>query len=614
MSTTQASRRAPTRDVLRLLLDIYRARPRTVIGLIVITLVNGVRTAIYMLSIRGITQGIVDRDLDQAMVWGIAFTVAALFENIMWLVDWFLTSIVTDHAVFAIQDRVLRVAATAELIAFEQATFAERLERATDAVGTRLADIISSIRQLLAVLSAGTSVALSLLVIDARLIPILFAGALPGYWLQVRVAHLMHEARLQHARTDVLLEKLATILTSRAAAAEVRLFGIGPRLTDEWTMHRTRRSDAVTDALQRQSRAGMGSELVHVVALAVAFGLVLWQVLDQSLPLGSWAMVAAAGGWTIGLAHATMSQGSVLRESTAYIGDIFAFEDEANRVRQATRQRREAADRTTPGEPVNPDQRAMRIEARALTFCYPGDGRVVVDDVSLTIEPGEHIAIVGENGAGKSTLVRLLAGLYLPEDGTVLQDGIDTRSSAALRLRKHIGVVFQHFSTWQLTLRENIGFGDVSHLDDDVRLIRAAERAGAAEVAASLPEEWESFLGRTFGDRDLSGGEWQRIALARAFFRPSRFLILDEPTSALDPLAEQRLFDQFNQLTAGRTAITVSHRLGPARFSDRIIVLEHGRIIEAGTPDELMTAGGRYHQMFEAQASWYREDNEVSSE
>lgn len=607
MSDPSRIHRPLGRSVLRLIADIYRARPRAVLGLALVTLATGVRTGIYMLAIRGISQGIVDRDLDAAVLWGVVFAMAVFFENTMWLVDWFLTSIVIDHAVFAIQERVLTVASQAELVAFEHRSFAELLKRATDAVGMRLVSIISGIRQMLVTLSGAASVIASLWVIDPWLIPILIAGAIPGYWLQLRVAHLVHAARLRHARTDVVLDKLATLLTTRSAAAEIRLFGSSSRLVDQWIMHQTRRADEVTDALRTQARSGAASELWHVLAIGLALSLVLWQLLERSLPLGSWVMITTAASWTISLTHATLSKGATFRENASYIDDIFAFEDEADRILRSARTTRATVERQNPAPAHVPNRQAMRIEAHGISFRYPGTERAVIDDITLTIREGEHVAIVGENGAGKSTLVRLLTGLYVPEEGTVLQDGIDTRSESALVLRQQIGAVFQHYSTWQLTLRENIGFGDIAHCHDDARLADAATRAGTWEMVDDLPEGWESWLGRTFGNRDLSGGEWQRIAVARAFFRSSRFLALDEPTSALDPLAEQRIFDQFLQLTVGRTAITVSHRLGPARFADRIMVMERGKIAEVGTHDELMAANGRYCQMFDAQAAWYRD-------
>lgn len=247
----------------------------------------------------------------------------------------------------------------------------------------------------------------------------------------------------------------------------------------------------------------------------------------------------------------------------------------------------------------------MGIGASGVSFSYPDSGHRVVKDVSLTIRPGERIAIVGENGAGKSTLVRLLTGLYSPDSGNVLMDGRESTSDEARDLRGQIGAVFQDYVPWQMTVRDNIGLGNLARIDDDRALAVAAERAGIATLLDGLPDGLDSWLGRQFGDRDISGGEWQRIALARVFFRDSRLLILDEPTAALDPLAEQRLFERFASLTEGGTAIMISHRLGPARYADRVIVMDQGSIVEAGPHDRLLAQGGLYARMFAAQSAWY---------
>jgi ATP-binding cassette subfamily B protein len=212
---------------------------------------------------------------------------------------------------------------------------------------------------------------------------------------------------------------------------------------------------------------------------------------------------------------------------------------------------------------------------------------------------------VGENGAGKSTLVRLLTGLYLPDSGTVSLDGVDTRSNPDQQFSR-IGAVFQDYVSYQLTAKDNIAFGDVSGDGDQARLDLAVRDAGIEDLIASLDDGYDTWLGRQFGERDLSGGQWQRIALARAFFRNADLLILDEPTAALDPKAEQALFERFAALVRDRTAIMISHRLASARFADRILVMDQGALVEDGTHADLMRRQGLYASMFTAQAEWYR--------
>lgn len=217
----------------------------------------------------------------------------------------------------------------------------------------------------------------------------------------------------------------------------------------------------------------------------------------------------------------------------------------------------------------------------------------------------------GQGPPGKSTLVRLLTGLYVPELGTVTLDGVGIASERADQLRSQIGAVFQDYVPWQMTVRDNIGMSDLERIDDDRALLDAAERAGTADLIGTLPEGLDAWLGREFGERDLSGGQWQRVALARAFLRRSRFLVMDEPTAALDPLAEQRLFEQLASVAEGQTVLTISHRLGPARFADRVIVMDAGQIVEMGHHIDLMARDGHYARMFRAQAVWYGEEQSV---
>jgi ATP-binding cassette subfamily B protein len=216
------------------------------------------------------------------------------------------------------------------------------------------------------------------------------------------------------------------------------------------------------------------------------------------------------------------------------------------------------------------------------------------------------VAIVGENVAGKSTLVRLITGLYLPDSGVVRLDGVDTRSDGFEAYQARIAAVFQDYLSYQLPLRDNIGFGAVERPQNDADLMRAAKKANLDGLMDSLDDGLDTWLGRQFGERDLSGGQWQRVALARAFYRDAGLVILDEPTAALDPRAEQALFDRFAELMQDRTAIMISHRLGSARHADRILVMDDGRLVEDGTHEELMAAGGLYAAMFAAQAAWYR--------
>jgi ATP-binding cassette subfamily B protein len=250
---------------------------------------------------------------------------------------------------------------------------------------------------------------------------------------------------------------------------------------------------------------------------------------------------------------------------------------------------------------------AHGVEFRGVWFKYEGHDEWALRDVNLTIRPGEKIALVGPNGAGKTTLIKLLTRLYDPTQGQILLDGVDLREFDPMELRQRIGVIFQDFVRYHLAASENVGFGQIEALDDQERIVGAAEKSGAHALIQRLPEGYATTLGRWFNQgRDLSGGEWQKIALARAFMRDCEVIVLDEPTAALDAENEMRVFEQFRALTADKIAVLISHRFSTVRMADRIFVVENGQISEQGTHADLLLLGGTYARLFSLQAESYR--------
>jgi len=278
-----------------------------------------------------------------------------------------------------------------------------------------------------------------------------------------------------------------------------------------------------------------------------------------------------------------------------YLGDLFAFFDAKPKIVSIE----------NPRPIPNPIASGIRFEN--VSFRYPESDRWVVRHLSFTLKAGEVLALVGENGAGKTTIVKLLARLYDPTEGRILLDGQDLRDYDLLQLRAHIGVIFQDFVRFHFTAGENIAMGRVVAAADQARVEAAAERSLADQVVARLPKGFDQPLGKRFDDGvELSGGEWQKIAIARAYMRDADILILDEPTAALDARAEYEVFKRFRDLSQGKTAIIISHRFSTVRMADRIVVLDAGEIIEAGSHAELVAAGGRYAELFELQAAGYR--------
>ncbi len=247
------------------------------------------------------------------------------------------------------------------------------------------------------------------------------------------------------------------------------------------------------------------------------------------------------------------------------------------------------------------------VRFEGVDFAYPGSREPVLKAIDLELRSGETVALVGENGAGKTTLTKLLLGLYEPTAGNIKVDGTDLRDLELTSWRERVGAVFQDFMTYALTARENVGFGRIERLDDLAAIQSAAERSGAKRIVDQLPAGWETVLGKEFtGGQDLSRGQWQTLAIARLYMRDADVLVLDEPTSALDAMAEVAVYRQFLELSENKTVLLVSHRLGSARLADRVVFLKEGRIVEDGTHDEMVAAGGPYAEMYEMQAGWYR--------
>jgi ATP-binding cassette subfamily B protein len=391
------------------------------------------------------------------------------------------------------------------------------------------------------------------------------------------------------------MQYLEQVLTVDSAAKEVKLFGLGDTLLKRyqdffWSFYR----EDTTLALRR-SRMSVLWGLVSSASFYVVYAYIVWRTLSGSISLGELTFYLTLCRQSQGSFQGLLGNINGLYENGLFLNNLFDFLAIEPRMQPTQNARRV----------VLPIQQG--IEFRNVGFRYPGRDDWALRNVSLTIRPGEKIALVGANGAGKTTLIKLLTRLYDPAEGQILLDGIDLREYDLDNLRSHIGVIFQDFVRYQSTVRENIGFGQISALDDQARLVTAAERGGADEVVAALNDGYDAMLGRWFDKgNELSGGQWQKIALGRAFMRDGAVLVLDEPTAALDAEREYEIFKRFRDLTEGKIALLISHRFSTVRMADRIAVLEGGTLLELGTHHELLSANGTYAHLFNLQAEGYR--------
>ena len=503
-----------------------------------------------------------------------------------------------DRAVAEVDRRLMDAGARlADLVRIERPAFQDQLRLIQDAA--------FFLPRLPALLQDGLGTALTLgglLLLLARLHPglplVLAAVSVPHLFSERRLYELKYEAMSRRSRAAREMNYCVRITTEPAAAKEVRVFGLG-----SFFLRRFRARFETAFAEMRQVRLAhlrmsAAFTALHALALAGGFWYVAVQAGAGQLTLGDIALylsvVAQTQSRFMNLAFWFGFQYEVL----LHLRGLFAFLDQAK-----------------PGIALPPHGQGRQaptelqsgIEMRGVHFRYPESTLPVLEDVNARLPSGTVTALVGANGAGKSTLVKLLTRMYDPDGGEIRVDGVPLAAYELQSLRSRIAVVYQDFARFALTLRENIALGTVELHGVDGQVEEAARWAGADEVAATLPQGFETPLTRRFeGGVDLSGGEWQKVALARAFVRDAALVILDEPTAALDAEAEYRLFERFRQLVAGKTALLISHRFSTVRMADQILVLEGGRIIEAGSHAELIALGGRYATLFEMQAGRYR--------
>jgi ATP-binding cassette subfamily B protein len=323
--------------------------------------------------------------------------------------------------------------------------------------------------------------------------------------------------------------------------------------------------------------------------------VVILRTLAGSISLGTFTFLTGAFARSRSYIERILAGFNDVSEQAVFLKDLFEFFEMQPAIRS--------------GAAAHPAPRPIRrgFEFQSVSFAYPGSDRLVVQNINFSLHPSEKVALIGENGAGKTTLVKLLARLYDPTAGRILLDGVDLREYDVEDLRREIGVIFQDFMRYEMVIRENIGFGNIDSLDDQDRIESAARKSLAESVIDRLPKGYDQMVGRRFeGGVDLSGGEWQKIALARAYMRDAQLLILDEPTATLDARAEYEVFQRFAELTRGRMAVLISHRFSTVRMADRILVLQGGAVGEQGSHEELVSLGGHYAELFELQAAGYR--------
>lgn len=518
----------------------------------------------------------------------------ALFANTLSRVIDYLDSLLADNYTRHVSIQVMKHAADLDLTAYEDPVFYDRLERARVQATDRLG-MIQSIGRLIQQVVTTLILSVSILLFSPWLLLLLVVGVVPAFVGETHFAFLGYAKNFRQTPLRRQLDYLRVLAGSKEAAKELKLFALKDFLTARFTRIANQIYDEDVALVRRKLIAGSLLSAVGTAAYYSAYILVVWRTVKGVLTIGSLTFLAGAilqASTNIQQIFSTLSS---IADQALFLTDLIAFLQMQPSIRS----------KLFAHEVPRPIVRGL--EFRDVSFRYPGTSRLVLHHFSFSLQPGERAALIGENGQGKTTVVKLLTRLYDPLEGQVLLDGVDLREYSLESLYREIGVIFQDFMRYEMTARENVAVGRIEEIDNLSLLHASAHKSLADEVIRALPLGYEQMLGRRFdGGIDLSGGEWQKIALARAYLRDAQLLILDEPTAALDARSEFEVFRRFAELTTGKMALFISHRFSTVRMADRIVVIEGGRIIEDGKHDELTRHGGRYAEMFEMQAASYR--------
>jgi len=494
-----------------------------------------------------------------------------------------------------VQEKIAQRANTLDQSFFDTPAFYDKLERARSEAFRTQAVITAITRGGREVITVCTYVSM-LALLAWWIIPCLLIITIPGWLLRFKYGWLRWRISFIRIPEERLMYYYFQLMTSKEAAKELRLFGLADHLAKLW---RNAFRGFMKQDMQIAAQANGADFVASAFRTATLVGLYAYviyrTVTDARVTIGDLFLYTQAMERTLESMGYVFDSISELYENTLFVSNLFEYLKQEPQI-------------TPPEKPAlvpSPIRHGIRFEG--VSFRYPGCPENVLHDVSFEIGVGEKIALVGENGAGKTTLVKLLSRLYDPQEGRITVDGIDLRQIDPKEWFRQFGIIFQDFVKYWVTARENVGFGQLEYVNDLPRIRAAGDKSGATDCIERLDKSWDTVLGRFFTEgHELSVGEWQKVALARAFLREAQVLVLDEPTASLDAKQEYEIFKRFNELTQGKTTILVSHRFSTVRMADRIFVIERGRLIESGSHDELVSLGGIYADLFDRQASAYR--------
>jgi len=528
--------------------------------------------------------------------WLVASEVAlALLTGILSRSIDYADQLLANRYTYHVSVQVMQQAAQLDLTTYENPVFYDRLERARAQATDRLAMIQQMGRlfqyTVLTLIWSGV-----LIYRSPYMILLLIAGVLPSFFGETHFAFLGYAKNFRQTPAKRQMDYLRQVGGSKEAAKELKLFNLSDYLTDRFKALSKNIYDEDVALNRKKLIWGGLLSLISTLGYYGAYVFAIYEAVAGRYPtIGVFSLITVAIQQSQSNFQQAFSTASGIADQALFLTDLIAFFD------------MKATVQSKPNALPAPRPIRHGFEFRNVSFAYPGTERRVLKNFNFSLEPGERIALIGENGQGKTTVVKLITRLYDPTEGQILLDGVDLREYSLEDLHREMGVIFQDFMRYEMTARENIAVGriDVPHTEEEIQ--DAAHKSLAEGVIAKMTDGYDQMLGRRFeGGVDLSGGEWQKIALARAYLRNAQLLILDEPTAALDAKSELEVFERFAELTTGKMALLISHRFSTVRMADRIVVLEGGQLVEEGTHQQLMALGGRYAGMFEMQAASYR--------
>jgi ATP-binding cassette subfamily B protein len=595
-----AERVSALRNVPPVLHILWESGPSVVTwGLILRVVVPLVQLATGIVAARiitGVAQALRHQPMFPHFWWVVAAEIVlALLNGILGRTIDYGDQLLADRYTYHVSVQVMEQAAQLDLTTYENPEFYDRLERARVQATDRLA-MIQQMGRLFQLLITTVQWSVVLIYRSPLLIFLLIAGVLPSFFGETHFAFLGYAKNFRQTPAKRQMDYLRQVGGSKEAAKELKLFNLSGYLTDRFKAL----SKAIYDedvALSRKKLMWGGLlSLISTGGYYGAYVFAIYEAITGHYPtIGVFSLITVAIQQASSNFQQAFSTASGMADQALFLTDLIAFFEMKPTVV------------SKPNGLKVPRPIRQGFEFINVSFAYPGTERRVLKNFNFTLAPGERIALIGENGQGKTTVVKLITRLYDPTEGQILLDGVDLREYAIDDLHQEMGVIFQDFMRYEMTVRENIGVGRVEIEHSEADLVDAAEKSLAASVVAKLAGGYDQMLGRRFETGvDLSGGEWQRIALARAYLRDAQLLILDEPTAALDAKSELEVFERFAELTQGKMALLISHRFSTVRMADRIVVLASGQLVEEGNHSQLLALGGRYAEMFEMQAASYR--------